>query len=318
MSLSANSTSTASFGVIGSTRRVPCRWVRLSAPIVISATVPSGRHRTAARRRSPSAGPASAAGAAAAPTISQASVSGGVEREAKRIVGCLIARKFVEAAHAGAEALAHEPTVCGLATVRGRRRAPRPGRFGQMQPPPADPGRGPGGLGDPSALARQHPPRGRLGVEHVHPVALRGLDSPPLQPAVEPAPSPRPETDGGLGPGDVRVLVRPGAVDAGHRRRQPGQHPRNGVRIGVGPAAHGQDRGLDRAVILADRAAAPVGVAALVASTRSRSAAAGVRAARARCRARSRPRSRGRAGARNRPASAATRACSRSSRQPPM
>ena len=70
------------------------------------------------------------------------------------------------------------------------------------------------------------------------------------------------------GPGGrpaVRVLVRPGPDESPYPVvRQVFHEPQHGVAVGVVPAADGQDRRVDRRVVLADAAVPPVVVALLV------------------------------------------------------
>src|SRR6185312_154955 len=87
---------------------------------------------------------------------------------------------------------------------------------------------------------------------------------PPLQPLVPPAQALLQEADLRAGAGEVRVLVRPRADQALGRRFQVGEQAGDGVGVGVGPAADGVGGGLDRAIVLADRAMLPIIVAQLV------------------------------------------------------
>src|SRR3546814_17658183 len=60
------------------------------------------------------------------------------------------------------------------------------------------------------------------------------------------------------------VLVPPGADESGDRRRAARDKARNGVGVGIGPAADREHRHLDVGEVLADGAMLPESVAALV------------------------------------------------------
>src|SRR5439155_223783 len=86
-----------------------------------------------------------------------------------------------------------------------------------------------------------------------------------LEPVVPPPPRLLEEADRRAGCAVVGVVVAPGSDEALPRRAQPREETRDRVRVGVRPAADGVDGARDACEILADRAAPPVGVAALVA-----------------------------------------------------
>jgi hypothetical protein len=62
----------------------------------------------------------------------------------------------------------------------------------------------------------------------------------------------------------MRIGVRPRPDETLARHRQAREQARNCILVGIGPAAHGVNRTLNRAVILAHRTALPVRIAPLV------------------------------------------------------
>ena len=135
-----------------------------------------------------------------------------------------------------------------------------------MQAPRLDARRGPLGFGDPAPgpLPVEGPGRQALlevgAVERlVHDARRRAL-----QPVVPPAQALLQEADRRRRHGEVRVLVDPGAGQAEPGRPEAGEQPRDGVGVGVAPAADGEDRGLDRREVHADRAVLPETVAPLM------------------------------------------------------
>ena len=89
-----------------------------------------------------------------------------------------------------------------------------------------------------------------------------------LQVLVEPAQALLQEADRRAGLAVLREGVRPRADEALARAGQALDQPRDRVAVAVGPAADRVHRDVDRLVVLAHRALAPVGVAALVGEPR--------------------------------------------------
>ncbi len=85
-----------------------------------------------------------------------------------------------------------------------------------------------------------------------------------LQPAIPPAQSLLQEANSWLRRSVVRILVYPRPHDALHWRLNVGDDLRHCVPIAVVPSTYCQNRRLDPGEILADRAALPIGVAALM------------------------------------------------------
>ena len=123
-----------------------------------------------------------------------------------------------------------------------------------------------------------HPAPGALrvmrGRRHVvlHPHAQPRLVHDPrldaLEVLVEPAQALLQEADRRAGFAVLREGVRPRADEALARAGQPLDQPRDRVAVAVGPAADRVHGDVDRLVVLAHRALAPVGVAALVGEPR--------------------------------------------------
>ncbi len=136
-------------------------------------------------------------------------------------------------------------------------------------------------LADEAAGGYEPRRRGRLplldeGAHH----GLAGAAAPvgPFQMPIPPADAFAQEVDRRAGAAVLRIDVRPGADEAEARHLQVLDQARHRVGIGVAPAAHRQDGALDRVPVFADRAVAPIGVAALVGEPQRRPERHGVEA----------------------------------------
>src|SRR6516162_11366749 len=89
-----------------------------------------------------------------------------------------------------------------------------------------------------------------------------GIDA--LEPMVPPAQHLLEESDLRAGQREVGITVRPRPDQALARYGESLEQPRDCVLVGIGPAADGIDRALDRLVVLAYRAVLPVRIAPLV------------------------------------------------------
>ena len=135
-----------------------------------------------------------------------------------------------------------------------------------MEPPTRGRSRRPDRLRDPSARTDRVVAPGRHlllheGAQH------RLLHDPgvlALEPVVPPAQALLQIADRRPRDGLVPVLVPPRADEPEARHPEVREQPGDGVGVAVHPAAGGEDRALDRGVVLVDRAVLPVAVAALV------------------------------------------------------